>query len=191
MEKLRNHSGNNAMLVLRPADVEETTVAWKMALENTKSPTALIFSRQNIKNLPENDYTKSLRVERGGYTVIERKAPEAVLIASGSEVSTLVAGAELLRERGIEVNVASIPSEGLFRRQLEAYQESVLLPGVPRYGLTAGLPVTLEGMISHSEGRIHGMESFGFSAPYTVLDEKFGYTAETVCREVMELLGKK
>lgn len=191
MEKLRNHSGNNAMLVLRPADVEETTVAWKMAMENTKSPTALIFSRQNIKNLPENDYTKSLRVERGGYTVVERKAPEAVLIASGSEVSTLVAGAELLRERGIEVNVASIPSEGLFRRQPEAYQESVLLPSVPRYGLTAGLPVTLEGMISHSEGRIHGMESFGFSAPYTVLDEKFGYTAETVCREVMELLGKK
>ena len=191
MEKLRNHSGNNSMLVLRPADVEETTVAWKMAMENTKSPTALIFSRQNIKNLPENDYTKSLRVERGGYTVIECDAPEAVLIASGSEVSTLVAGAELLRERGIEVNVASIPSEGLFRRQPEAYQESVLLPGVPRYGLTAGLPVTLEGMISHSEGRIHGMESFGFSAPYTVLDEKFGYTAETVCREVMELLGKK
>ena len=191
MEKLRNHSGNNSMLVLRPADVEETTVAWKMAMENTKSPTALIFSRQNIKNLPENDYTKSLRVERGGYTVIECEAPEAVLIASGSEVSTLVAGAELLSERGIRVNVVSIPSEGLFRRQPEDYQESVLLPGVPRYGLTAGLPVTLEGMISNSEGRIHGMESFGFSAPYTVLDEKFGYTAETVCREVMELLGKK
>ena len=179
------------MLVLRPADVEETTVAWKMAMENTKSPTALIFSRQNIKNLPENDFTKSLRVERGGYTVIECEEPEAVLIASGSEVSTLVAGAVLLSERGIRVNVVSIPSEGLFRRQPEDYQESVLLPGVPRYGLTAGLPVTLEGMISHSEGRIHGMESFGFSAPYTVLDEKFGYTAETVCREVMELLGKK
>lgn len=191
MEKFENHSGDNAMLVLRPADVEETTVAWKMAMENTKSPTGLIFSRQNIKNLPDNTYEKSLRAEKGGYTVLASKAPEAVLIASGSEVSTLVAGAELLREKGIEVNVASIPSEGLFRRQSEEYQDSVLLPGVPRYGLTAGLPATLEGLISRREGRIHGMTSFGYSAPFKVLDEKFGYTAETVCREVMELLKKK
>lgn len=190
MEKFHNHSGHNAMLVLRPADVEETTVAWKMAMENTKSPTGLIFSRQDIQNLPDNTYEKSLRAVKGGYTVLESKAPEAVLIASGSEVSTLIAGAELLRDKGVEVNVVSIPSEGLFRRQSEEYQESVLLPGVPRYGLTAGLPATLEGLISRSEGRIHGMTSFGYSAPYTVLDEKFGYTADTVCREVMELLKK-
>lgn len=190
LEKMTNHSGNNAMLVLRPADVEETTVAWKMAMENRQSPTGLILSRQTIKNLPGNDYEKSLRAERGGYTVLACDHPEAVLVASGSEVSTLVAGAALLREKGIAVNVVSMPSEGLFRNQTEEYRASVLLPGVPRYGLTAGLPATLEGLISPSEGRIHGMTSFGYSAPYTVLDEKFGYTAETVCREVMELLGR-
>lgn len=191
MEKLRNHSGKNSMLVLRPADNHETTVAWKMALENTDTPTALILSRQDIKTLPGNDYEKSLRAEKGGYTFREVDNPGAILVANGSEVSTLAAGAELLKEDGIEVNIASIPSEGLFRNQPKKYQESVLIPGVPRFGLTAGLPVTLEGLVPEGTGNVWGMTSFGFSAPYKVLDEKLGFTAENVREQVKKLLDTK
>lgn len=191
LEKLQNHNHQNSMLVLRPADVHEATVAWKMAMENTETPTGLIFSRQDIKNLPDNDYQKSLRAEKGGYTVISCDNPDAVLVATGSEVSTLVAGAERLQERGIHVNIVSVPSEGLFRNQPKEYQESVLIPGVPRFGLTAGLPVNLLGLVPEETGRIYGLESFGFSAPYTVLDEKLGFTAENVEQQVLDLLGKE
>ena len=191
MEKLRNHAGRNSLLVLRPADNHETTVAWKMALENLDTPTALILSRQDVKTLPGNSYEKSLRAERGGYNVSTVEHPAALLIANGSEVSTLVAGAELLKREGIEVNIASIPSEGLFRNQPKEYQESVLLPGVPRFGLTAGLPVTLQGLVPEGTGTVWGMESFGFSAPYKVLDEKLGFTPENVAEQVRKLLAER
>lgn len=190
MEKLKNHSGKNSMLVLRPADVHETTVAWKMAMENTTSPTGLILSRQNITDLPANDYKKSLRAEFGGYVVSSVSNPQAILVATGSEVSTLISGAELLSAKGIEVNVVSIPSEGVFRNQSEDYQREVLPVGIPRFGLTAGLPVNLQGLVPEGTGRVFGLESFGFSAPYTVLDEKLGFTAENVVAQVLALLGK-
>ncbi len=191
MEKLQNHNHQNSMLVLRPADVHEATVAWKMAMENQSTPTGLIFSRQNIKNLPGNDYQKSLRAERGGYVVVKSDRPEAVLVATGSEVSTLVAGAALLRKSGIEVNIVSVPSEGVFRTQPQTYQDEVLPEGLPRFGLTAGLPVNLQGLVPEGKGQIFGLESFGFSAPYTVLDEKLGFTAENVAHRVRLLLGKE
>lgn len=190
MEKLKNHSGRNSMLVLRPADVHETTVSWKMAMENTTGPTGLILSRQNITDLPQNDYHKSLRVEKGGYIVTRCDNPAAILVATGSEVSTLIAGAELLEAKGVHVNVVSVPSEGVFRCQSREYQAEVLPVGVPRFGLTAGLPVNLQGLVPEGTGEIFGLESFGFSAPYTVLDEKLGFTAENVERQVLALLGK-
>ena len=185
MERLKNHSGRNSMLVLRPADAEETTRAWKMAMENTATPTALIFSRQNIENLPEgNDYAS---VSRGAYVVSgSDENPDVVLVASGSEVSTLVAGAKLLRADGVRVRVVSVPSEGLFRSQDKAYQESVIPSGAKVFGLTAGLPVTLESLVG-ANGKVWGLESFGFSAPYKVLDEKLGFTADNVCRQVKEM----
>ena len=187
MERLKNHSGRNSMLVLRPADAEETTRAWKMAMENTATPTALIFSRQNIENLPEgNDYAS---VSRGAYVVSgSDENPDVVLVASGSEVSTLVAGAKLLRADGVRVRVVSVPSEGLFRSQDKAYQESVIPSGAKVFGLTAGLPVTLESLVG-ANGKVWGLESFGFSAPYKVLDEKLGFTADNVCRQVKEMLA--
>ena len=187
MERLKNHSGRNSMLVLRPADAEETTRAWKMAMENTTTPTALIFSRQNIENLPEgNDYAS---VSRGAYVVSgSDENPDVVLVASGSEVSTLVAGAKLLRADGVRVRVVSVPSEGLFRSQDKAYQESVIPSGAKVFGLTAGLPVTLESLVG-ANGKVWGLESFGFSAPYKVLDEKLGFTADNVCRQVKEMLA--
>lgn len=186
MEKLKNHSGRNSMLVLRPADALETTQAWKLAMENTHTPTALIFSRQNIADLPEgNDYSS---VGKGAYIVAgSDENPDVVLVASGSEVSTLVAGAELLKADGVKVRIVSVPSEGLFRSQSREYQESVIPRGVKVFGLTAGLSVTLEGLVG-SQGTVWGLNSFGFSAPYKVLDEKLGFTAQNVYDQVRKLL---
>ena len=186
MEKLKNHKGENSMLVLRPADCEETSVAWRLAMENTKTPTALILSRQNITNLPAgNDYTQ---VAKGAYVVAgSDENPDVVLVASGSEVSTLVAGAELLRKDGVKVRIVSAPSEGLFRTQPTDYQESVIPAAVKKFGMTAGLPVTLEGLVG-TQSKIWGLPSFGFSAPYKVLDEKLGFTAENVYNQVKAIL---
>lgn len=186
MEKLKNHSGRNSMLVLRPADALETTQAWKLAMENTHTPTALIFSRQNIADLPEgNDYSS---VGKGAYIVAgSDENPDVVLVASGSEVSTLVAGAELLKADGVKVRIVSVPSEGLFRSQSREYQESVIPRDVKVFGLTAGLSVTLEGLVG-SHGTVWGLNSFGFSAPYKVLDEKLGFTAQNVYDQVRKLL---
>ncbi len=190
MEKLKNHKGHNSMLVLRPADVTETTVAWKMAMENTSTPTALLLSRQNIKDLPSagNRYEEALQAEKGAYIVEEDKNPDVILVASGSEVATLVEGAALLRADGVKVRIVSVPSEGLFRSQSKEYQESVIPTGSKVFGLTAGLPVNLEGLVG-ANGKVWGLESFGFSAPYKVLDEKLGFTGENVYKQVKELLA--
>lgn len=191
MEKIKNHHGQNSMLVLRPADANETTVAWKMALENTSTPTALILSRQNITNLPVegNRYQSALQAEKGAYIVQKPEGkPDVVLVASGSEVATLVEGAKLLEKDGLKVQIVSAPSEGLFRSQPKDYQNSVLPAGIPRFGMTAGLPVTLEGLVGEN-GKIWGLESFGFSAPYTVLDNKLGFNGENVYKQVKEMLA--
>ncbi|UVR54439.1 transketolase [Bacteroides fragilis] len=186
LEKLKNHKGHNSMLVLRPADVEETTIAWKLAMENMSTPTALILSRQNIVNLPAGtDYSQAAK---GAYIIADAdENPDVILVASGSEVSTLVAGAELLRKEGVKVRIVSAPSEGLFRNQSKEYQESILPAGARIFGLTAGLPVNLEGLVG-SNGKVFGLESFGFSAPYKVLDEKLGFTAENVYNQVKAML---
>ena len=189
MEKLKNHAGKNSCLVLRPADAKETTVAWAMAMENTDTPTALIFSRQNINNLPEgNDYEQA---RKGGYIVAgSDENPDVVLVATGSEVSTLVSGAELLRKDGVKVRIVSVPSEGLFRTQSAEYQQSVVPVGAKVFGMTAGMPVNLQGFLigAAPESKIWGLESFGFSAPYKVLDEKLGYTGQNVYEQVKAML---
>ena len=190
MEKLKNHKGHNSMLVLRPADVTETTIAWKMAMENTATPTALIFSRQNITDLTAkgNRYDEALQAEKGAYIVESDENPDVIMVASGSEVSTLEEGAALLRADGIKVRIVSVPSEGLFRSQSKEYQESVIPTGSKVFGLTAGLPVNLEGLVG-ANGKVWGLESFGFSAPYKVLDEKLGFTGQNVYNQVKELLN--
>jgi len=189
MEKLKNHKGHNSMLVLRPADVEECTIAWKMAMENTTTPTGLIFSRQNIADLPSVTGRKveAEQAQKGGYVVECDGNPDVILVASGSEVSTLYEGAKLLRNDGVKIRLVSVPSEGLFRNQTEAYQESVLPKNAKIFGLTAGLPVNLLGLVG-ANGKIWGLESFGFSAPYTVLDEKLGFTGKNVYEQVKKML---
>ena len=191
MEHLKNHHGERSMVVLRPGDGEETITAWKLALEEQR-PVALILSRQNIKTLPtlgQQRREEALQISKGGYVVMDAAKPAAVLVATGSEVSTLVEGAEKLAEEGIAVRVVNVPSEGLFRDQPRSYQESVLPVGVPRYGMTSGLPVNLLGLVGEN-GYIHGLDHFGYSAPYKVLDEKFGYNGTTVAAEVKKMLGK-
>ena len=186
MEKLKNHHGKDSIRVFRPADAEETTVCWAMAMENMETPTALIFSRQNIAKLPAGtDYEQA---RKGAYIVAGSDEDfDVILLASGSEVSTLVAGAELLKKDGIKVRIVSVPSEGLFRNQPKEYQDSILPAGSKIFGMTAGLPVTLEGLVG-ANGKVWGMPSFGFSAPYKVLDEKLGYTGENVYNQVKAML---
>ncbi|ULC60113.1 transketolase [Flaviramulus sp. BrNp1-15] len=191
LEKLKNHSGKPSFLALRPADSAETSVAWKMALENTSTPSGLILSRQGIKDLPaqgNSRYNEALAAQKGGYLVKEVENPDVVLIANGSEVATLVAAAEILEsENNLKVSIASVISEGLFRLQSKAYQNSVIPKNKPLFGLTAGLPVNLEGLVGDN-GKVFGLDHFGYSAPATVLDDKFGFTGEKVSKEVLEYL---
>ena len=190
LEKLKNHSGRNALLALRPADGPETVACWKLALENRHSPTGLIFSRQNVTDLPGNRREEAVQAAKGAYIVEDCEGkPDVILLGNGSEVATLVAGAQLLRkENGLNVRVVSAPSEGLFRTQTKKYQKSVLPGNVPIFGLTAGLPVTLEGLAG-PRGTVYGLDHFGYSAPFQVLDEKFGFTGENVHRQVLALIG--
>lgn len=188
MEKLKNHHGKDSVRVFRPADVEETTVCWQMAMENMDTPTALILSRQAIESLPEGNNYQEAR--KGAYIVAgSDEQYDVILLASGSEVSTLVAGARLLRNDNIKTRIVSVPSEGLFRRQSKEYQESILPKDAKIFGLTAGLPVTLQGLVG-ANGKVFGLESFGYSAPYKVLDEKLGFTAENVYKQVKEYLSE-
>ena len=190
MEKLKNHSGRNSVLVMRPADSKATIECWRLAMENNHTPSALILSRQTIEDLPQDNPYDSIR--RGGYVVAGSDADfDVILLGNGSEVSTLVSGAQLLRQDGIKVRVVSVPSEGLFRNQSTEYQQSIIPAGSKIFGLTAGLPVNLSGFLVGADpiSRIWGLESFGFSAPYKVLDEKLGFNAENVYHQVKELLS--
>ena len=189
LEKMKNHSGRNSMLVMRPADCDATTQCWKLAMENTKTPSALILSRQTIESLPEGtDYSG---ISKGAYIAAESDDDfDVILVGNGSEVSTLISGARLLRKDGVKVRVVSVPSEGLFREQSIEYQQSIIPGGSKVFGLTAGLPVNLQGFLvgAAPESKIWGLESFGFSAPYKVLDEKLGYTPENVYNQVKSIL---
>ncbi|MFL1011131.1 transketolase family protein [Flavisericum labens] len=191
LEKLKNHSGKPSFLALRPADSAETSVAWKMALENKATPSGLILSRQGIKDIPANGssrYSDALASEKGGYLVKEVENPDIVLVANGSEVSTLVDAAEILEsENGLKVSIASVISEGVFRLQSKDYQNSVIPKNTPLFGLTAGLPVNLEALVGEN-GKVFGLDHFGYSAPAKVLDEKFGFTGEKVSKEVLAYL---
>jgi len=195
MEHLKNHHGQNSVLVLRPADATETTVAWKMAMENTSTPTALILSRQNIKDIPvvgSSRFQDALQSEKGAYVAWQNgDKPDVILVANGSEVATCIEGAEKLSaDKAMKIRVVNAISEGLFRNQPAAYRDSVLPSGIPVMGVTAGLPVTLQGLVG-AQGKVFGMESFGFSAPYKVLDEKLGFTGAQVAAQVLSFLKGK
>ena len=192
LEEIQNKNGQNSMLVLRPADAAETTVAWKMAMENTTSPTGLILSRQNVTDIPAMNgdrYTEALQMEKGGYVVLDDENPDVVLVGNGSEVGTLFGASQLLKEEGIKCRIVSMPSIGLFKRQSEEYRKSVIPDDKPIFGLTAGLPSVFFTVVGVN-GKVYGLDHFGASAPYTVLDEKFGYNAPNIAAEVKKFIGK-
>ena len=192
LEELKNHKGKNSMLVLRPADGPETVVAWKLAMENIDSPTALILSRQNVDDIPAMNgdrYEEALQAEKGAYIVAKDENPDVVMVASGSEVSTLIAALPLLHEAGIKAQVVSAPSTGLFFNQTPEYRASVIPTDKPVFGLTAGLPSAMARLVGVN-GVVWGLDHFGYSAPYKVLDEKFGFSAENVLKQVKAMLGK-
>ena len=192
LEEIQNKNGQNSMLVLRPADAAETTVAWKMAMENTTSPTGLILSRQNVTDIPAMNgdrYTEALQMEKGGYVVLDDENADVVLVGNGSEVGTLFGASQLLKEEGIKCRIVSMPSIGLFKRQSEEYRKSVIPDDKPIFGLTAGLPSVFFTVVGVN-GKVYGLDHFGASAPYTVLDEKFGYNAPNIAAEVKKFIGK-
>ena len=192
LEEIQNKHGQNSMLVLRPADAAETTVAWKMAMENTTSPTGLILSRQNVTDIPAMNgdrYTEALQMEKGGYVVLDDENADVVLVGNGSEVGTLFGASQLLKEEGIKCRIVSMPSIGLFKRQSEEYRKSVIPDDKPIFGLTAGLPSVFFTVVGVN-GKVFGLDHFGASAPYTVLDEKFGFNAPHIAAEVKKFIGK-
>lgn len=192
LEELKNHKGKNSMLVLRPADSAETVIAWKLAMENTDSPTALILSRQNINDIPAMNgdrYDEALQMEKGAYIVYNDEDPDVIMVASGSEVSTLISAVPLLHDAGIKVRVVSAPSTGLFFDQTPEYRNSIIPPDKPIFGLTAGLPSAMARLVGIN-GVVWGLDHFGYSAPYKVLDEKFGFSAENVLTQVKKMLNK-
>ena len=167
MEQLKNHSGKNSVLVLRPADSAETLVSWKLAMENKDTPTALILSRQDVPDLPSasgSRYNDALQAEKGAYILMKD-------------------------DKGVRVQIVSAPSIGLFLEQPLSYRNAVIPPGLPVFGLTAGLPSTLFPLVG-SEGKVYGLDHFGYSAPYKVLDEKLGFTSDNIAREIIEFVEK-
>jgi transketolase len=192
LEQIKNHSGNHSMLVLRPADFFETLESWKMAMENTSSPTALLLSRQKVIDIPsKKGFTRekeAMECRKGAYIIQHYEKPDVILVANGSEVSTLMEASKILKhQHNINSRVVSAISEGLFRQQPENYQKEVIPAGIPVFGLTAGIPITLQCLVG-AQGQVFGLDRFGKSAPFQVLDEKFGFTAEKVADEVLEFL---
>ena len=190
LEQMNNLSGRPAMLVLRPADSAETTVAWQMAMENKNTPTGLILTRQDVNDIPSvsgDRYADAQGVRRGGYVLKDVENPAIVLVGNGSEVSLLWDVAVKLEEEGVAARVVSVPSIGLYNAQDAEYKASVIPAGVPVFGLTAGLTSVLSSVVG-ANGKIYGLERFGASAPFKVLDEKFGFTTENILNEVKAML---
>ena len=192
LEEVRNFAGRPSLLALRPGDAAETAVCWDMAMHNDCTPTAMILSRQDIKDLPSTSGDRMADAEqarRGGYVVVDPANPQVVLVANGSEVSLLVEVAEMLAKDGVAARVVSMPSIGLYNEQSAQYRDKVLPAGIPHYGLTAGLPSTLRA-VKGFNGEVFGMGRFGASAPYKILDQKFGFTPENIYAKVTEVLKK-
>lgn len=190
MEQVHNFNGRPSVLVLRPADSAETLEAYRLAMENKETPTVLIFSRQNLEDLPgESRMEEARKAANGGYAVVEAENPDIVLVGNGSDVALLVHAADELAKDGVKARVVSVPSIGLFKSQSEEYQKSVIPDGVKTFGLSSGLPATLMPLM-HGDYEVVGMERFGASAPAKVLDEKFGYTVDAVLSKIRAFLAR-
>jgi len=194
LERMANLQGVRSMTVLRPADAAETTESWRLALESQKGPTALLLSRQALKDIPAkpNSSRKSdaKGIKKGAYTVIDTDNPALILIANGAEVVTCIEAAEIIKkERNINTRVISAISEGIFKEQSQEYKSELIPFGVPTLAFTAGLPINFKDMVGPL-GKVIGLERFGASAPFKVLEEKFGYTTEALVKRTLEYLDE-
>jgi transketolase len=177
------------LVLLRPADANETAAAWRVALERRDGPTALLLTRQKVPVQFETMQNSYEKVSRGAYILTESSGvSNALIIASGSEVHLALEARELLAQQGIGVRIVSMPSQELFDAQPVSYQESVLPPPVTaRLAIEAGVSHGWEKYVG-PKGDVLGLDRFGASAPYQVLMEKFGFTAQAVAERVLRLL---
>ena len=179
------------LTVIRPADANETVVAWRVALEQRSGPVALILSRQSLPILDRSSLAPAEELVRGAYVLAEAEGgqPDIILIATGSEVHLALAARERLAERGVRARVVNMPSWELFDRQPESYRQAVLPPHVTaRLAIEAGVSQGWHRYVGPA-GDVMSIERFGASAPYKVLQEKFGFTAENVAQRALALLG--
>jgi transketolase len=177
------------LTVIRPADTAETIVAWAVALERKDGPTALALTRQNVSAVNDAP-TKAKGLRKGAYVVRDADRIDVLLIATGSEVGTALGAADILEEKGIGVRVVSMPSTNLFEAQDTTYRDAILPPSVKkRVAVEAGASFGWHRYVG-DEGMVICIDRFGASAPYKVLAEKFGFTAENVAAKVLEYLKK-
>ncbi len=197
LESLNKDDGRPQMLVLRPADPAETTVAWEMAFENTDSPTALILTRQKVGALPckaeSSRYAEAAKCRRGAYVVDDNtpagKKPDLTFVANGSDVLLCCGAAEILRKEGKSVRVVSMISPKLFLLQDKEYRDSIVLPWTPVFALSSGLPILFKDVVG-GFGKVAGLERFGASAPASVLESKFGYEPAAVAAKAKDYLSE-
>ena len=180
-----------SMTVIRPADANETVEAWRLALTNTKGPTTLVFSRQNLPVIDRSVCSAASGMRRGGYILWESSPkPELILVATGSEVSIALAAARKLAADSINIRVVSLPSWEIFDCQPQDYRHSIFPPAITaRISIEAGIKLGWEHYVG-LKGKIIGMDSFGASAPGPVLYEKFGFTEAKIVEAAKSILGR-
>jgi len=193
IEQLSSLRAMPNLMVIRPADAQETVEAWKIALSNQQGPTALILTRQKLPIIDRNRYALASGLRRGAYVLADapESKPELILIGTGSEVTLLLSAYEQLVGQGIQVRVVNIPCWELFEMQSEEYREEVLPSDVKaRLAVEAGYPYGWE-RYTGTQGKIIGTERFGASAPAEELFQQFGFTIEHVIESVEQLLNSK
>lgn len=193
MEQLRNFAGKRSVLVFRPADANETLGSYEVLMKTADRPGVLILSRQDVRDVDTLSREKVVEgVSKGGYIAYGSRdeKPEIVLVGNGSDVGLLISCAETLKSNGVTARVVSVPSIGLLLDQGEEYLNELMPAGVKSFGLSSGLPSVLEPVM-RGEHTVVGMERFGESAPYKVLEEKFGFEKEEILRKIQLFLGFK
>ena len=180
------------LMLIRPADANETAVAWRVAIEHRGGPVALALTRQVLPVIDRSKYASAEGLTRGGYILADApaKSPKIILIASGSEVAVALEAFEKLAAEGIAARVVSLPSWDIFEKQPQAYKDEVLPPDVTaRLAIEAAAPLGWDRYVG-PKGAVIGMTRYGASAPYKVLADKFGFTAANVVQRAKEQLGR-
>ena len=178
--------------LIRPADANETAVAWRLAIEHRSGPVALILTRQVLPIIDRGKYASAEGLEKGAYILADArgKAPEIILIATGSEVAPTLDAYERLTAEGIAVRLVNMPSWDLFEKQPQSYRDEVLPPGVTaRLAIEAASPFGWERYVG-PHGAVHGINRYGISAPWKVIAEKLGFTGASIAQHAHELLGR-